>query len=434
MVETCGLVRQKTGRISPDGTETVLDEAEFQRHIDKAMANYADSGGNKSIFQPLIIGWRWIKGAFWSKLTEPFEPDRTVKIEFLGLWDTVAALGFPQFPCFDRLANRIRRHKFYNLSPHDTVNYVYHAVAVDDERRTFWPLIWDEPAFSGKHIEQVWFPGVHSNVGGGYPREGLADVTLRWMIERIRGHQTTHAATGRGLDLDQDFVDEIDSAANPFGKLYDSRAGFALFYRFQPRRIARLCSGDKLNRGPADIRIHSSVFQRMGLRTAGYAPGHLPNEFREVDTAPDPTEPLSSAAKPATTLFDEGWGCIRSKINKITGWRIGLYWSFLCAAITLLIASLIFWLGQFEYGGTGEAWRDAHWAHGVSGWVADILSYVLPALFRNIIDYGFLVNPWAGAAVIVGITLYYILRWEFRLWSDAAQESARLLLLSQLRK
>ena len=254
MVHHCGLVQKHFKDV--DGEETELEEDDFQDRVDSAMATY-------------------------KRRKEGDEPERgariKVDIEFLGLWDSVAALGFPQLPWLDSCINSIRRHKFYDYAPSGTVKHVFHAVAIDDERRTFWPLIWDEEKFKGTYIEQVWFSGVHSNVGGGYPRSGLANVTLKWMIERIKGHAYSLDEDDRGLILNSEAVDAVRDKANPHGKLYDSRGGLALFYRFQPRPIERLCAGDnKPHRGPAKKLIHDSVFDRMEHRTAGYAPGRLP--------------------------------------------------------------------------------------------------------------------------------------------------------------
>ena len=64
------------------------------------------------------------------------------------------------------------------------------AVAVDERRRPFLPTLWQQQPSAGaqgQHVEQVWFSGVHADVGGGYPgaERGLADVTLRWMVNRV---------------------------------------------------------------------------------------------------------------------------------------------------------------------------------------------------------------------------------------------------------
>ena len=60
----------------------------------------------------------------------------------------------------------------------------YHALAIDEVRRDFPPCLWDEPAADGQTIEQVWFAGVHSDIGGWYDERGLSNLTLHWMLEK----------------------------------------------------------------------------------------------------------------------------------------------------------------------------------------------------------------------------------------------------------
>ena len=72
--------------------------------------------------------------------------------------------------------------------------------------------------------------------------------------------------------------------ANPHGKLHDSRGGFKIFYRYQPRPIQDRCVEKK-----AKIRLHTSVLDRMEMRTAGYTPGNLPEpgQLEVVFTGPE---------------------------------------------------------------------------------------------------------------------------------------------------
>ena len=82
-------------------------------------------------------------------------------------------------------------------------------------------------------MHQVWFAGVHSNVGGGYPKQGVSLVTLDWMLRAARDHGL------RILDKDAEYYREH---ANVDDKLYDSRAGMGVFYRWKPRDIKTLRS------------------------------------------------------------------------------------------------------------------------------------------------------------------------------------------------
>src|SRR5205814_3890156 len=79
-----------------------------------------------------------------------------------------------------------------------SVENAYHALAIHEKRCDFEPTLWrkQEPEGSDQTLEQVWFCGVHSDVGGGYVEEQLSDVALLWMIEK---------AKSRGLGFREDF-------------------------------------------------------------------------------------------------------------------------------------------------------------------------------------------------------------------------------------
>src|SRR5438067_5253971 len=85
----------------------------------------------------------------------------------------------------------------------------------DEHRKPFQPSIWDRSASAnGQVLEQVWFAGVHSNVGGSYPQSGLSDITLLWMISKVQAC---------GLAVDRTCVQaNSNPKPDPLGKLYDS--------------------------------------------------------------------------------------------------------------------------------------------------------------------------------------------------------------------
>lgn len=108
-----------------------------------------------------------------------------VTVKFIGVFDTVAALGVPN----KRLSRWINkapwmRHKFHDFKLSGSVENAYQALAIDDQRKTFHPVIWDPELKEDQQMEQVWFAGVHTDVGGGYEKKGLADVSLKWMKEK----------------------------------------------------------------------------------------------------------------------------------------------------------------------------------------------------------------------------------------------------------
>ena len=121
----------------------------------------------------------------------PFAADRT-PIRFLGVWDTVGALGVPlPLPVPQKVRRFLsRRWSFHDVELGSHVWHAAHAMAIDERRRPFEPTPFEpqERAPPGQTIEQVWFAGVHSDVGGGYLNPQLADITLLWMADRAAAH------------------------------------------------------------------------------------------------------------------------------------------------------------------------------------------------------------------------------------------------------
>ena len=99
------------------------------------------------------------------------------KVKFLGVWDTVAALGVP-IKSIDIIIDKIPlfKHRFHDLRLSLSVENAYHALAIDDERKIFHPILWDTDITEGQTMKQVWFCGMHTDVGGGYPEQNLSDI------------------------------------------------------------------------------------------------------------------------------------------------------------------------------------------------------------------------------------------------------------------
>ncbi|WP_191059981.1 DUF2235 domain-containing protein [Geminicoccus harenae] len=113
-----------------------------------------------------------------------------VPIAFLGVWDTVGALGIPS----DLLGPLVAEdYQFHDTRPSPLVRVARHALAIDEHRDEFVPTFWTGEAPAGCDIRQVWFAGAHADVGGGYRHRRLADIPLRWMAEEA-------ALAGLGLD------------------------------------------------------------------------------------------------------------------------------------------------------------------------------------------------------------------------------------------
>ncbi|GGC28410.1 hypothetical protein GCM10011504_03270 [Siccirubricoccus deserti] len=114
------------------------------------------------------------------------DPDE-VRIEFLGLFDTVGSLGVPLWGWWFRVLP-IWRNRSLSTDPMAICRYVYHAMAMDERRSQFFPTPFSRPKDTGTRLQQVWFRGAHGDVGGGYAETGLSDITLAWMVEAARRH------------------------------------------------------------------------------------------------------------------------------------------------------------------------------------------------------------------------------------------------------
>ncbi|KAK3115279.1 hypothetical protein LTR53_005550 [Teratosphaeriaceae sp. CCFEE 6253] len=124
---------------------------------------------------------------FEAGLTRPHIP-----IKAVAVWDTVGTLGIPEldvagFKLFD---SERKEYSFVNTEVAPNVEYAFQALALDEERKTFAPTIWESPKPGSpsrlKRLRQCWFPGVHSSIGGGYADTSISDISLAWMISQLQ--------------------------------------------------------------------------------------------------------------------------------------------------------------------------------------------------------------------------------------------------------
>ena len=200
------------------------------------------------------------------------------EIAFLGLWDTVDAYGLP----IEELKTGIDRYiwplALKDVELNSKIKKACHALSIDDKRTSFHPLLWDESktktdatSTDVEKLTQVWFAGAHSNVGGGYPDDGLSYVSLLWMIDESKKH---------GLVICPHATDGFKMNIAPFGKLYDSRAGLGAYYRYCPRCLDPL--RDKQGAYVPHPKVHESVIWRIAMGIDRYAPFNLADNIRVV--------------------------------------------------------------------------------------------------------------------------------------------------------
>jgi len=146
---------------------------------------------------------------------------REIKIKFVGVWDTVGALGIPLHLLQDV---NMKFYEFHDTNLSSIVENAFHAIAVDENRIDYQACLWNPEATPQQKLEQRWFIGAHCDVGGGYPDRRLSDVTLRWMQEK---------ASITGLALNPVAI----GAENYRGVLTDSYAQFlgGIYAQKKPR-------------------------------------------------------------------------------------------------------------------------------------------------------------------------------------------------------
>jgi uncharacterized protein (DUF2235 family) len=181
------------------------------------------------------------------KWREKYSLSNSGQVTFVGAWDTVGAMGLP-FSFFGLIKDE---HRFYDRKLGGNITVARHALSLDERRDDFEPTIWtldkDHPETD---LKQVWFAGVHSDIGGGYtpaPEDdgkALSDIPMKWIIQE---------AKQQGLKFD-DFLEDSLQNLKPQAKQHDEYKGFLRFLGKYVREIP------DVNETPT--RVHSSVKER----------------------------------------------------------------------------------------------------------------------------------------------------------------------------
>jgi len=197
-------------------------------------------------------------------------------IHFIGVWDTVGAIGVPFKQARFAMHNLIE-YGFRGHALNDCVNYAAHAISIDDNRETFHPVVWDERIdHNPERINQMWFAGVHTNIGGGYPKNQLSRVSLEWMIDQIKlADEKAGLSDSESLLFCKNKLETISSDKDTHGRMYNSRSSISTVYRFLPRNMKAY--GESYSE--EKIKIHPSVFERIAHNTDSYSPHNLTDYF-----------------------------------------------------------------------------------------------------------------------------------------------------------
>jgi len=216
-------VRSLAGLIDQVGL--LRAETATQRHIHRAFRFY-----ERSHISPVVDAFR-IENCH-----------EGVYVDMVGVWDTVKALGLP-YPILSRFSPMATEFHNHRLGPH--IRNGIQALALDETRTAFNPVLWREsPAWRGR-LRQAWFAGCHGDIGGAPESRGLSNIPLVWMLEQ---------AERCGLRLPPNWRDRYPT--DPAGKSVGSWRGIGRLFLFrEPRRV------------PANdgCFLHPSVRERMRL-------------------------------------------------------------------------------------------------------------------------------------------------------------------------
>ncbi|HEY8337642.1 MAG TPA: DUF2235 domain-containing protein [Tardiphaga sp.] len=312
------------------------NDANLARDAEIAYRQYRKERNYRTAIHVLVGSLRALRDrvsqTIWRKPSfKDLKRTDVARIDFLGVWDTVDAYGGP----IEEITRAIDIW-YWPLSMPDQfmshkISRACHALALEEERDAFRPVLWDDryvrkgerlyPVEQGwapaplpadrplaeidrERISQVWFVGVHSDIGGGYSRDGLSYRTLAWMMERAEVY---------GLKYIEVQENWLRSFINPYDKLNDSRHGLSGYYRYRPRKLddvyskppyklkfaedlrhirnilanrpdpehevrADLAAPEMYRLRPAP-KIHHSVFDRVAVGTDGYSPIVLPETY-----------------------------------------------------------------------------------------------------------------------------------------------------------
>lgn len=242
--------------------------------------------------------WEQLPQAYNYYRTEPakrntslYQGNHRPAINMIGVWDTVGALGVPT-PGLRQLSKSLV--SFFDTDISKLVRHAYHALALDEKRGPFAPSIWTGDLAPGQHVEQCWFAGVHSDVGGGYADHRVSDVSLVWMVEK---------ASQLGLEFDtQDPVWQASVTPSSLAPLHDS-------YGMAHQLFGRVMDSPRIRKvettpGPGHVmRVHESVFERM--QASNYQPQSLKLQPRHLNGNRRQFDRFQTFATPAVLHIDQ---------------------------------------------------------------------------------------------------------------------------------
>jgi uncharacterized protein (DUF2235 family) len=209
------------------------------------------------------------------------------EITMVGVWDTVGSLGIPSiFGGNDPIL-----YGFLDTGLHPRIKNAYHALAMDEKRGQFPATLWKGPAAAGQTLEQVWFTGAHSDVGGGEPDDlpgttALSDITLGWMMSK---------ANALGLQFDPAVLASYTMPQAPELALDKFHESWKIFNGFPRRRPI-----DKTSSIANSVLIRCTEDSSWRPQNLAFSDGSLATDYQIVSVVKAPEPAGGTAASGAT--------------------------------------------------------------------------------------------------------------------------------------
>lgn len=218
---------------------------------------------------------------------------RHCPIHFMGLWDTVKSVGWIYDPLTLQFTMR-----------NPTVGVVRHAVSIDERRCFYRQNLWGKP-YKDQDVEQVWFAGVHCDVGGGYPEDesGLSKIALKWITDEAINHGLLVDEEAKERVLREEVSAQLLKKVRKKGNakvfqcppdykvgLHESLKGLWWIAEYIPKRYQDEVSEGvfvtkwKIPKGEArhiedGVVLHATVRQRLDDQSMDYHPPNLPEHY-----------------------------------------------------------------------------------------------------------------------------------------------------------
>ena len=367
LIQHCGIIDRNSGKTIRIWSWSRMRPVDVSLNSDEGLKagvrlayRYMRRRGHNPPVQALV---RMIHDFFAYKVLglTPFRGFRTrfsvsprPRIAFLGVFETVSAYGLPIDEMAIAIDRWVMRLLFPDMILSRKVDHACQAFAMDEARHSFHQMLWTEE-FWNKYTDewqkdprphQVWFAGMHADVGGGYGDDRLSYIPLQWMLG--------HASRSAGLRLREELFEEFYENTGVAGVMHDSRRGLASFYRYKPRTWERLHCQDMDGNGNPEVKVErflvdQSIFDRIKASGADSAPVGIPEDYDGVTWARQPggtlVETVQSAAQAG--LESPGQRSTRASLQDaaldLIFWRQLLYYLMLAIALTLVIVPLL-WL------------------------------------------------------------------------------------------